>query len=92
VGLWRQVTDGAGLFYVCIHAIRGRAAGTAACTPHAIFQASFCRHKQTAWGLAREEGEEKLPEEEEGRQDRWGWITQFPLLHHCIFLKRGICL
>lgn len=71
MGLWRQVTDGAGLFYVCIRAIRGKAAGSAACTPSAIFQASFCRQKQTAQGLTREGGEEKLPAEGEGRQDRW---------------------
>ena len=91
MGLWRQVTDGAGLFYVCIRAIRGKAAGSAACTPLAIFQASFCRQKQTAQGLAREKGEGKIARGE-GRQDSWGWITYFLLLHNPIFLKRDICL
>lgn len=46
--------------------------------PFTIFQASFCRQKQAAQGLARER-REKLLKEGEGRQDRWGWIAGFLL-------------
>lgn len=54
--------------------------------PFTIFQASFCRQKQTAQGHAREGKErKKLLKEEKGRQNRWGWIAGFLLLHHRIF-------
>lgn len=64
--------------------------------PFTIFQASFCRQKQTAQGHAREGKErKKLLKEEKGRQNRWGWIAGFLLLHHHIFFfnkKRDVCV
>lgn len=91
MGLWRQVTDGTGLFYVCIRAIRGKATGSAAHTPLAIFQASFCRQKQTAWGLARERSEEKLLEggREAGQVGMDHLVPAFAPWHH---LKGDFCL